>query len=359
MYNNAIEGEPEGRWNVHPAQTCGDRPVNILRATARGDRVNVAGGNSLIEDSTIRSSTHKREQATVVVVPRESFRASKRSLESILSITGAGYKLVYVDGGSPRRVRRYLENQARKFQFTLIRTEHYLSPNEARNLGLQYVQSKYVVFIDNDVVVAPGWLDGLLECAEDTGAWVVGALYCIGEPVHQIVHMAGGESGIAEVDGKRTYHEHHDYVQEPLAEALNRVQRHETEIVEFHCMLVRRDAFNQTGPLDEALLSAPEHADFCLTVRQAGGSIFLEPRGGSHATRAPSGRVVRPAVLRASLEPGVEPPQHASLSREVESQRRQRVLAAALEFPGTPQQDVLQDAWFAAGAYRGSVVRRG
>ncbi len=195
-----------------------------------------------------------------------------------MAVTPPGFKLVYLDGHSPRRVRAYLESQARKLRFTLIRTEHYLSPNEARNLGLQYVESKYVVFIDNDVIVAPGWLDALIECAEETGAWVVGALYCIGEPIHQIVHMAGGESGIAEEDGKRAYYEHHHYVDKPLADALTQLHRQETDIVEFHCMLVRHDAFQQIGPLDEALLSAPEHADFCLTVREAGGSIYLEPR---------------------------------------------------------------------------------
>ena len=42
-------------------------------------------------------------------------------------------------------------------------------------------------------------------------------------------------------------------------------------------MLVRTSIFEQTGPLDEAILSTREHLDFCLTVSQAGGSIYLEP----------------------------------------------------------------------------------
>ncbi len=217
------------------------------------------------------------DSATIVVVPREGFHATRRSLESIVSVTRPGYKLVYVDGGSPRATRRYLEDQARRFQFTLIRTDHYLSQNEARNIGLQHAQSKYVVFIDNDVVVAPGWLDALVGCADDTDAWAVGVLNCIHEPVHQIVHMGGGTSGISDEAGKRVYHEHHDYVDSPLAEALTHVQRHETNLVELHCALVRRDTFDKIGPFDESLLSAPEHADLCLSVQAAGGSLYFEP----------------------------------------------------------------------------------
>ena len=76
-----------------------------------------------------------RPQATVVVVPRERFSFASASLESIFENTSPPFELVYVDGASPPRLRRYLEAQARQRSFRLIRTEHYLSPNRARNLG--------------------------------------------------------------------------------------------------------------------------------------------------------------------------------------------------------------------------------
>ena len=135
---------------------------------------------------------------TVVVSPRECFSYARDSLASIFAHTQSPFSLVYVDGGSPRALKQHLEARAREAGFRLIRTEHYLSPNRARNLGLRHVTTKYVVFIDNDVIVTPRWLSALVECAEATGATIVSPLICEGEPAHTIVHCAGGECGVRE-----------------------------------------------------------------------------------------------------------------------------------------------------------------
>lgn len=107
-------------------------------------------------------------QVTIVVVPRERFSCTRESLESIYEHTKFPFKLVYVDGNSPAKVRRYLEEQAQAKGFQLIRTDYYLSPNHARNIGLSHVDTKYAVFFDNDVVVSPGWLEALVQCAQET-----------------------------------------------------------------------------------------------------------------------------------------------------------------------------------------------
>src|SRR6266516_1506210 len=119
-------------------------------------------------------------RVTIVVVPREQFSKSQISLESIYAATPPPFRLVYVDGNSRSSLRRYLEQQAAARGFQLIRTENYLTSNEARNLGRREVCTEYVAFLDNDVFVQPGWLQTLLRCAVETGAWVVGPLYCYG-----------------------------------------------------------------------------------------------------------------------------------------------------------------------------------
>ena len=42
-------------------------------------------------------------------------------------------------------------------------------------------------------------------------------------------------------------------------------------------MLVRREIFDRHGLLDEELTALHEHTDLCLTVRESGGKIVLEP----------------------------------------------------------------------------------
>ncbi|MDY7015558.1 MAG: glycosyltransferase [Cyanobacteriota bacterium] len=223
----------------------------------------------------------KQPNVTIIFVPRERFSNTRPSLESVYEHTKQPFSLVYVDGGSPRKVRRYLQNAAHEKGFKLVRRDSYLSPNHARNIGLQYADSEYVVFIDNDVVVTPGWLQKLINCAEETRATVVCPLTCIGQTLHETIHLAGGEARILveerENQTLRRVHEKHYFVNRPVAEVRDRLHRTQCEFAEFHCMLVRRDIFDRIGLLDEALLSTREHIDFCLSVTQAGGTIYCEP----------------------------------------------------------------------------------
>lgn len=215
---------------------------------------------------------------TIVVVPRERFSCTQESLESIYEHTNFPFKLIYVDGNSPAKVRRYLETQAQEKNFEIIRTDYYLSPNHARNIGLSQVNTKYLVFIDNDVVVSPGWLEALVTCGEETGATVVGPLMCEKKPVHQRVHFAGGECRIiTDVKGKRHLREKMYKQGHSVVELLPQLKRTQTELAEFHCVLVRTEIFKQIGLLDEAMLNTKEHLDFCLSVAQVGGTVYFEP----------------------------------------------------------------------------------
>lgn len=215
--------------------------------------------------------------ATIVVTPREQFSKAKRSLETLFVCTDPAIPLIYVDGNSPRAIARYIREQADKRGFKLLRSDAYLCANQARNLALPHVRTKYVAFVDNDVSVTPGWLDTLVACAEETGAWAVGPLYLIGEPDKQIIHMAGAELKIVENGAGRKLRERHRFSNVPLMQVREQLVRQRTDLIEFHCMLVRMDVFDRLGRLDEGLMSVLDHVDFCLAVANAGGSIFIEP----------------------------------------------------------------------------------
>jgi GT2 family glycosyltransferase len=228
----------------------------------------------------------EQPEVLLIVGPRERFSHTRTSLESIYNDTDYPFDLVYVDVCSPALIRRYLEEQAQQRPFKLLRTDYYISPNQARNVGLRYLLShgkdryKYVVMIENDVIVKPGWLTKLIECAEETGAAVVGPLTCIGHPPHQVIHNAGGKSQII-TKVKGDHIDRHIYQSAALtgkavAQVPEKLHRQKTDYVEFHCMLVRTAIFEKTGLLDEEMLATREHIDFCFMVTQAGGTIYSE-----------------------------------------------------------------------------------
>lgn len=216
---------------------------------------------------------------TIVVVPRERFSYTRESLESIYQNTEIPFKLVYIDGNSPRPIKQYLESQAEQRQFELIRTDYYLYPNQARNLGLAKVNTKYVLFADNDIVVQPGWLKALVDCAETESADIISPLMCqYDKPIHEEIHCAGGESRIiVDVKGRRRMREKMYKQGHTISAKHSQMQRTQTELCEFHCMLARTEIFEELGYLDEEMLNTKEHIDFCMSAMRAGYTIYFEP----------------------------------------------------------------------------------
>ncbi|MEO0825892.1 MAG: glycosyltransferase [Cyanobacteria bacterium J06639_16] len=217
-------------------------------------------------------------KVTIVVSPRERFSYTQTSLESIYEHTQIPFELVYVDGYSPKSIKDYLAAQATEKGFELVRVDHFLTPNQARNIGVARVNTQYVVFIDNDVVVSPGWLKALVQCAEETDAAIVGPLTCQDEPIHETVHFANGVARIiVDVKGQRRLREKMSRQGQQVADTVAKLQRTQAELVEFHCMLVNMAVFKTMGALDERFLNTKEHVDLCLGVAEAGGKIYFEP----------------------------------------------------------------------------------
>ena len=219
------------------------------------------------------------KSVTVGFVPREQFSTTQRSLETLIERTEEPYDLIVVDGGSPSPVRRYLQNAAKKHGFLLIRSEAFITPNQARNLVLDHVRTRHVVFVDNDVLVQRGWLASLVDCAETTDAWVVGPLYCEFEPEANRIHMFGGEVRVSSTsNGPMEYHEQHDLAHVPLSAVTTPLVAKPTQLIEFHTVLVQMKVFQKVGRFDEGFLCHAEHGDFSLQVAKAGGEIWVEPR---------------------------------------------------------------------------------
>lgn len=229
---------------------------------------------------TGQTSSNARD-VTIVVTQRERFGVAVESLKSIVAETDGSFELVYVDGNGPRDIEAQLRPICEANGFRYLRFEHFLSPNQARNIGVKAANGRYVVFIDNDVIVTPNWLASLVRCAEETGAEIVAPLTCQKMPAHTEIHQAGGlftddlKGFFADDPKHRRVNEVH-VLQGKKVEDVN-LQRGETQCCEFHCALVRRDVFDRLGLLDEKLLATKEHIDFSLSVWKNGGKVMFEP----------------------------------------------------------------------------------
>jgi GT2 family glycosyltransferase len=215
-----------------------------------------------------------QSRVTVIVSPRERFSETERSLLSILSDRSTPFDLVVVDGGSPSHVRDAIARLQQKYGFRWLRTEHVLTPNEARNLAIAEAKTPWLLFVDNDVIIERGWIGRLVAAGEANDAQLVGPLYLQDAGRGPEVHMAGGIAGFVEENGRRRFREAHSHYGMAPDKARRLVASGPVELLEFHCMLAHREVFDVHGPLDEQLLTTMEHVDLCMLVRDRGGRVW-------------------------------------------------------------------------------------
>ena len=199
------------------------------------------------------------------MILRERFEGIRKTIQSVYESTDAPFKLIVVACAYPAPLRSYLASASKEYGFQVISTNHVLAPTEARNLARPFVDSDCILFIDNDVTVEKNFLETLAECADETGATVVGPLYLIIKNNKRIVHHAGGHVELKTHKNQRILHQKHFFANRTLADVQKNLSRKTVGQVEFHCMLIRRAFLEKHGALDDRL-SMMEHLDLCLSV---------------------------------------------------------------------------------------------
>ncbi len=214
---------------------------------------------------------------TVVVCPREGHFMAVRSLLSLLADDGIEFELIYVDIASPPGVREALAARAAAHGFRLIRHDDWIAPAAARKAALAEVETRYVAFFDNDLLVERGCLQKLVACAEETGAGLVCPLYLQaggGRPA--TIHMAGGEFFWSDPPRPRLIAEGHRLAGEAPERAAG-MGRERIDYTEYHCVLGRMDLLTRPDALSDDVLLVHEHLDLALFAREQGMTVVLEP----------------------------------------------------------------------------------
>lgn len=222
--------------------------------------------------------TEPRPRATIVMTARERHSLAQAAIDAVLAGTTPPYRFVYLDVQSPAELREALAARARRGELEVVRFDEPLWPQQARQRIASGIDTDYVVFIDNDVIVGNGWLDALVACADETGAGVVGPLYLIGDgrsPAR--VHMAGGRLVESTTPEGRILNEAHIHIDADPAAVAPTLERRPCDFVEYHCMLIRAALLRDGTLLDPSICCVHEHIDTALGVGQRGHSVHVEP----------------------------------------------------------------------------------
>ncbi|HXS99822.1 MAG TPA: glycosyltransferase family 2 protein [Elusimicrobiota bacterium] len=187
---------------------------------------------------------------------------TKQCWKSVARWTDRPFEAIFVDNGSTDGTGAWLRG-LRDPRVRVISNKRNLGFARAVNQGLAAARGRWVVWLNNDVVVTPGWLGRLVDCARrHPRAGAVGP-------------FTNSINGLQRADiGAYTMRSL------PLA-AEAWALRHAGQARSVHrltgfCLLHPREALAAVGGLDERFgLGCYEDFDFCLRLVQAGRELLL------------------------------------------------------------------------------------
>jgi GT2 family glycosyltransferase len=223
----------------------------------------------------------------VVVVTYDALPWIERCLESV-----AGLPTVVVDNGSRDGTVELLR---RRFPEVRVIESENRGLGAGWNIGIRATESRYVLILNADAWLLEGALERLVAFADsEPRAAVVGP---------RLLNVDGSlQRSVRGFPTLWRLATEYFFLRKlaPRSRALNAFyaggfdhdEVREAEVVMGACMLVRREAIEEVGPLDEDFFLFSEETDWCHRFRRAGWSVLffagaecVHVRGASHGGR--------------------------------------------------------------------------
>ena len=187
---------------------------------------------------------------SIIVLCHGRWGAARRCLESLRRSTDPRlYEVLVYDNASPDGTLAGLKALARGWpQLRVFSNARNLPFSEAVNRGMRDARGDHFLWLNNDTVLSPGWLEGLLTAAGGQDVAAAGPM---------TDHMAAP-----------------DQLCKPFR-SRSSPRPAEANFLGGFCFLLKRSAAELVGPLDERFVWGWEDIDFCLRLRQAGKRLML------------------------------------------------------------------------------------
>ncbi|MEQ1920591.1 MAG: glycosyltransferase family 2 protein, partial [Elusimicrobiota bacterium] len=210
--------------------------------------------------SAIRRARTPRALTSIIIPCVDGLRWTRECIAAVKRHTKTPYEIILVDNASSDGTGAW----ARRAGARVIRNKTNLGFAKAINQGMAAARGRWFVWLNNDVVVTPGWLERLIDCAE-RAPWIAAVGPCTDVTV-----------GFQRVSAPPFKNER-DLLMFSEAWAM----RHAGQAEGVHrltgfCVLVKREAVRLVGVLDERFgLGTYEEFDYCLRLRQAGYDLAV------------------------------------------------------------------------------------
>jgi O-antigen biosynthesis protein len=246
-----------------------------LQKRAVEAHLNRSGVDAEVSRGLIKGSFRVRRQIktntkiSIIIPTRDKIDLLKRCIDSIeTNSTFRNYEIIIIDNGSVEAASAdYFANTGHK----VVRNMEEFNYSRLNNIGARQASGDHLLFLNNDTeVIAPDWLEALLEHSQRQEVGAVGAKLLFRNGMIQHAGMVLGGPWLAE--HVNLLAEIYDHGYRGFADVIRNFN-----CVTGACLMMRASVFNQVGGFDESLKTTYNDVDLCLKARARGYLVVYTP----------------------------------------------------------------------------------
>lgn len=212
-------------------------------------------------------------KVTILIPNRNEAKTLKVCLQSILEkTTYANYEIVVIENNSTEKeIFEYYKQLEQKEKIKILYyPEKQFNYSKIINFGVKNTEGEYIVQLNNDTeLLTPDWLEKMIGMNQRQEVGAVGVKLYYPDETIQHAGTIIGVYGVAGHVFKGIYKKAHGYfARESHIQNLSAVTA--------ACMMAKRSIYEEVGYMDENFAVAFNDIDFCLKIRQARKTNYLQ-----------------------------------------------------------------------------------
>ena len=181
---------------------------------------------------------------SIIIPIRYRTDLTRVCIDSIIKYTDIPYELILVQEGNDEEITKLLKSYNTKF----VQNKEPKGFAGAMNSGLDLTEGDYYVFLNNDTVVIPNWLNEIEKVFQDNTIGLVSPTFTEATPYQSIDMNNGNEVTIV----------------------------NEEQALKGVCFVVKKEVMDKIGRWDEQFgFGGGEDNDICIRVKRAGYKLAV------------------------------------------------------------------------------------
>jgi GT2 family glycosyltransferase len=222
-------------------------------------------------------------ELSIIIIGYNSWHFLERNFASLaFSFHDPQMEIIYVDNastdGTVSKIKQRYPN------IIIIENRKNTGISVARNQGINRASGKYLWFLDSDTEVTETSLSAMLRFMNENpdvglcGCKMYGQDGSVQDSCRPFPSVGRkGKAAIRIICNKLSRNDKESSLSSGFYDK-NAEQPFEVDYVIGACQLIRKEAQEKVGLLDEHIFYGPEDADFCLRMKQAGYKVCYLPQ---------------------------------------------------------------------------------